>query len=59
MFNMIKICKEAFLLYYDFISVFNKIHELLTSLSNEVKDFAKKVDELLKDIVYKTLIKYP
>lgn len=57
MFNIIKICKEAFLQYKDFLTVFNEIIGLLMSMSTEVKEWAKKVDELLKDVVYKTLIK--
>lgn len=57
MFNIIKICKEAFLQYKEFLTVFNEIINLLMSVNTEVKEWAKKVDELLKDIVYKTLIK--
>lgn len=54
---MIKISKEAFLFYSGFIKVLEEILSLFTSGYPEVKDFAKKVDELLKDIVYNTLIK--
>lgn len=57
MFNMIKISKEAFLFYAGFINVLEELLKLFPSPSVEVRDFAKKVDELLKDIVYNTLIK--
>mgnify|MGYP006104150403 CR=1 FL=1 len=58
MFNIVKTCKEAILRYRDFLEIFDRIVGLIgTSLSTEVKDYSKKVDDLLKDVVYRSLDK--
>ena len=58
MFNIVKTCKEAILRYRGFLEIFDKIVGLIgTTLSNEVKDYSKKVDDLLKDVVYRSLDK--
>jgi hypothetical protein len=56
MFNMIKICKEAILQCSQFIRVFDEVVNLITSV-NEVREWAIKVDEQIKDIVYGAIIK--
>lgn len=58
MFNIVKTCKEAILRYKYFLDIFDRIIGLIgTTLSNDVKDFSKKVDDLLKDVVYRSLDK--
>ena len=58
MFNIVKTCKEAILRYKYFLDIFDKIIGLIgTTLSNDVKDYSKKVDDLLKDVVYRSLDK--
>jgi hypothetical protein len=58
MFNIIKTCKEGVLRYKHFLDIFDKIIGLIgTTLSNDVKDYSKKVDDLLKDVVYRSLDK--
>lgn len=58
MFNIIKICKEAILQSKDFLKVFDEVIDLITDVNSEVREWAKKVDDLLKDVVYASLIKY-
>ena len=58
MFNILKTCKEAILRYKDFLEIFGRIISLIeTTMSNDVKDYIKKVDDLLKDVVYRSLDK--
>jgi len=58
MFNIVKICKEAILRYRNFLQIFDKIINLIgTSTNSDVKDYSKKVDDLLKDVVYRSLDK--
>jgi len=58
MFNIVKICKEAILRYKHFLDIFDRIIDLISiTISNEVKVFAMKVDDLLKDVVYRSLDK--
>ena len=58
MFNIVKTWKEATLRYRGFLEIFDNIVGLIgTTLSNEVKDYSKKVDDLLKDVVYRSLDK--
>jgi len=58
MFNILKICKEAILRYKKFLDIFDRIICLIeTAMSNDVKDYSKKVDDLLKDVVYRSLDK--
>ena len=58
MFNILKICKEAILRYKKFLDIFDRIIMLIeTAMSNDVKDYSKKVDDLLKDVVYRSLDK--
>ena len=58
MFNIVKICKEAILRYKHFLDIFDKVIGLIgTTMSNDVKDYSKKVDDLLKDVVYRSLDK--
>ena len=57
-FNIVKICKEAILRYKYFLDNFNEVINLIaTTMSNDVKDHSKKVDDLLKDVVYRSLDK--
>ena len=57
-FNIVKICKEAILRYKHFLDIFDKIVGLIsTTISNDVKEHSKKVDDLLKDTVYRSLDK--
>ena len=57
-FNIMKICKEAILRYKHFLDIFHEIINLIaTTMSNDVKDHSKKVDDLLKDVVYRSLDK--
>ena len=56
MFNMIKICKEAILQCSQFLRVFDEVVNLITSV-NEVREWAIKVDEQIKDIVYGAITK--
>ena len=40
------------------MDIFDRIIGLIgTTLSNDVKDYSKKVDDLLKDVVYRSLDK--
>ena len=58
MFNIVKICKEAILRYKHFLDIFDRIIDLISiTISNEVKVYAMKVDDLLKDVVYRSLDK--
>ena len=44
--------------YKHFLDIFDKIIGLIgTTMSNDVKDHSKKVDDLLKDVVYRSLDK--
>ena len=57
-FNIMKICKEAILRYKHFLDIFHEVINLIaTTMSNDVKDHSKKVDDLLKDVVYRSLDK--
>jgi hypothetical protein len=55
MFNIIKICKDAILLDKQFFEIFDEIIDLIQDFHSEIKDWAKKVDDLLKDAVYSSL----
>ena len=58
MFNIVKTCKDAILRYKQFLDIFDRIIRLIsTTLSNDVKEYSKKVDDLLKDVVYRSLHK--
>jgi len=58
MFNIVKTCKDAILRYKQFLDIFHRIIQLIsTTLSNDVKEYSKKVDDLLKDVVYRSLHK--
>lgn len=53
MYNIIKICREAFLMNEGlFKSFFDAISNSIADRFTESKAWAKKVDELLKDVVY-------
>ena len=41
----------------DFLRVFDEVINLITDVTVEVREWAKKVDDLLKDLVYGTLTK--
>lgn len=44
--------------YRNFLQIFDKIINLIgTSTNSDVKDYSKKVDDLLKDVVYRSLDK--
>jgi hypothetical protein len=45
MFNIIKSCKESILRYKHFLEIFNNTIELIGTSTNEVKEYAKKVDD--------------
>ena len=50
--------KEAILRYRNFLQIFDKIISLIgQSTNSDVKDYSKKVDDLLKDVVYRSLDK--
>jgi hypothetical protein len=56
MYNILKTCKEGILRYKDFLDIFSSIIYLIEkSPSNDVKEYSKKVDENLKDVVYRSL----
>ena len=57
MFNIIKICKEAILKDKVFV-IFDAVIDLIADFHSEIKEWAKKVDDLLKDVVYNSLSKY-
>ena len=57
MFNILKICKEAILQDKQFFEIFDEIIDLIGDLHSEIKDWAKKVDDLLKDVVFTSLSK--
>lgn len=57
MFNIVKVCKEAIIKCKEFFKIFDGIIDLITDLNADVREWAKKVDDLLKDIVYGCLIK--
>lgn len=58
MYNLLKSCKEAILRYRHFLEIFSRIIDLIgTSLASDVKEYAKKVDEQLKDVVCRSLDK--
>lgn len=57
MFNIIKICKEAILQDKQFFEIFDEIIDLISDFHSEIKDWAKKVDDLLKDVVFTSLSK--
>jgi hypothetical protein len=57
LFNIIKVCKEAILVEHEFLKVFDEVIALITDTNPEVREWAKKVDDLLKDVVYGSLIK--
>ena len=58
MFKILKIFNEAILRYKKFLDIFHRIILLIESaMSNDVKDYSKKVDDLLKDVVYRSLDK--
>ena len=57
MFNIIKICKEAILKDKVFFTIFDAVIDLIADFHSEIKDWAKKVDDLLKDVVYTSLSK--
>jgi hypothetical protein len=58
MFNIIKTCKEAILRYKDFLDIFDRVICLIeTTVYNDVKEHSRKVDDLMKDVVYRSLDK--
>jgi hypothetical protein len=60
MFNIIKICRDAILQDKKdkmFFRIFDGIIDLIADFHSDVKDWAKKVDDLLKDQVYISLSK--
>lgn len=57
-FHIVKIYKETILRYKYFLDIFDKIVSLIQkTISSDVKDHSKKVDDLLKDTVYRSLDK--
>ena len=59
-FNIVKTCKEEILRYDQFLEIFSGIIHLIeigTSFNTDVKEYSKKVDDLLKDVVRRSLIK--
>mmetsp|Transcript_39951 Transcript_39951/g.38510 ORF Transcript_39951/g.38510 Transcript_39951/m.38510 type:complete len:164 (+) Transcript_39951:182-673(+) len=50
-------CKETILNEQDFLRIFDEVLSLITDTNLEVREWAKKVDDLLKDVVYGSLIK--
>lgn len=53
MYNVIKICKEAFLMHESlFRHFFDAIQNSIADRFTESKAWAKQVDELLRDVVY-------
>lgn len=58
MYNIVKTCKEAILRYKHFLDIFDRIIGLIgTTFNNDVKEYSKKVDDILKDVVYRSLDK--
>jgi hypothetical protein len=60
MFNILSICNQAILLDKKdkmFFKIFDGIIDLIADFHSDVKDWAKKVDDLLKDVVYTSLSK--
>ncbi len=54
---MVKICKEAVLQSNCFLRIFDETVNLITNVNNDVRDQARKVDDLLKDVVHGALLK--
>jgi hypothetical protein len=42
----------------DFLHLFDEVIKLVTDIEAEVRDWAKKVDDLLRDVVYRNLSRY-
>lgn len=58
MYNITKTCKESILRYKGFLEIFNSIINLIEHTpNNDVKEYSKKVDDHLKDVVYRSLDK--
>lgn len=57
MFNIIKVCKDAILQDKLFFEIFEEIIDLISDFQSEIKEWAKKVDDQLKDVVHTTLQK--
>jgi Vacuolar 14 Fab1-binding region len=57
LFNIIKIVKEAILKDNLFMKIFDAVIDLICDQSTETKDWAKSVDDLLKNQVYTALSK--
>ena len=56
MYNIVMICKESILRQKRFLEIFDHVIGLISSShDNNVKDHSKKVDDLLKDTVYRSL----
>lgn len=56
-YNMIKICNQAILNSDQFLSIFKTVINLSNYPNPEVKEYSRKVDELLKDVVSRSLQK--
>jgi hypothetical protein len=57
-FSIVRQCREAILQYRHFLDIFEKIVGLIsTTIYNDVREHSKKVDDLLKDTVYRSLDK--
>ena len=58
MYNILKTCKDAILRYKGFLDIFKRIINLIENTqNNDVKEYSKKVDDHLKDVVYRSLDK--
>lgn len=56
MFNIVRNYTDSILLNKNFLKIFNKVIFLISSSHNsDVKDYSKKVDDMLKDVVYRSL----
>lgn len=57
MFNILKICKEDILKDPKFPRTFDKILSVVSNPNNDVKDWGRKLIELLEDIIYYAISK--
>lgn len=57
MFNILKIFREQVLCDPKFPNTFDKIVSVVSNPNNDVKDWGRKLIELLEDIVYAAIVK--
>jgi hypothetical protein len=51
-YNVLKICREQLLKHKDFNKILKEVLSLVASVSNDVREWATKVNNLMVEIVY-------